>query len=102
MRVMPLLIISTAILLAACSSAPEPRARVRSAAEMPSATTADAPSAKTADAGTGSTTDPDHQVCKVTRIIGSNLSHKVCRSAAQIERDRERSREEMSEQQRGR
>ena len=43
--------------------------------------------------------DPDRMVCHVEKTIGSNLAHKVCRTAAQLERERELSREGMSKAQ---
>jgi hypothetical protein len=40
--------------------------------------------------------DPNRQVCRVTRQLGSNLTKRVCMTAAQQERARERAQEEMS------
>lgn len=40
--------------------------------------------------------DEGRLVCKQERRIGSNRSHRVCRSAAQIEREREEARRQMS------
>jgi len=38
----------------------------------------------------------DRQVCRVEKELGSNRAKRVCRSSAQMERDRERAREELS------
>ena len=54
-----------------------------------------APAGSTADTAG----DPDRKVCHVERTIGSNLAHKVCRTVAQLERERELSREGMSKAQ---
>lgn len=43
--------------------------------------------------------DPDRKICHVERTIGSNLAHKVCRTVAQLERERELSREGLSKAQ---
>ena len=38
----------------------------------------------------------DRKVCRVEKQLGSNRSKRICRSAAQMELDRERAREELS------
>lgn len=93
MRAMPAMVMSIAILLNACTSAPEVHTVAAASADLASPTPVD-----TKAEGTG---DPDRLICQVTRTIGSNLSHKVCRTAAQIERDREAGREALSKQQKG-
>lgn len=64
----------------------------------PSAASDDQPGART-ESTADAASDPGHMTCRVTKTIGSNLSHKVCRSAAQMERERELSREGLSKAQ---
>lgn len=95
----------SAVLLFSCLSA-----HAMTQADAPAAATA-APStvapADPAQAGStpaappaAATAGPDEQVCKVQREVGSNRLKRVCRSRAQIEREREASRDALSREQR--
>lgn len=42
------------------------------------------------------TRDEDRMVCRMTASVGSNLRRRMCRSAVQIERDREAAARELS------
>lgn len=44
--------------------------------------------------------DPNEQVCKVERQIGSNKLKRVCRTRAQIDAEREAAREAIGREQR--
>ena len=92
MRAMASLLIFLVTLMNACAAlAVEPQRQAGSAPDGQVAAHAEA----TADTAG----DPDRMVCHVERTIGSNLAHKVCRSAAQLERERELSREGLSKAQ---
>lgn len=67
-------------------------------AAEPATQTASAPDGQAA-AQSEATADPDRMVCHVERTIGSNLARKVCRTVAQLERERELSREGLSKAQ---
>lgn len=70
-------------------------------AAEPAMQTASAPDGQAMHAESTADTagDPDRMVCHVEKTIGSNLAHKVCRTAAQLERERELSRDGLSKAQ---
>lgn len=71
------------------------------------ASATDAQAAMPAPAATPAATPPvanpvsneERMVCRAERTIGSNRVQRVCRSVAQIERDREAARTQMSKSQ---
>jgi hypothetical protein len=81
-----LLFAVTTVLLAGCQSDGNLSAK-RSATPV---------GAKLSENTSGDSGDPNRQVCRVTRQLGSNLTKRVCMTAAQQERARERAQEEMS------
>ena len=79
------LALAAAALLAACSttSSDEVAAVEAKPAAVPTATaTAALEPAPVATADATETTDPDKQICKRTKVTGSNFKRKVCGTAA--------------------
>jgi hypothetical protein len=74
-----------------------------SADEMPTAnstaTAAPAPTLPPAPAATKPASDQERMVCRAERTIGSNRVQRVCRSVAQIEREREAARSQLGKAQ---
>lgn len=63
-------------------------------AAAPPATTTPPPAAKPVS-------DEDRMICKAERTVGSNRVQRVCRSAAQVQREREAARSELGKAQLG-
>ena len=77
------------------ASAADPAPAAAPTAAAPAAAPAAAEAAPAAPA-----VDPNEQVCKVERVLGSNKMKRVCRTRAQIEVDRDAAREALSREQR--